>query len=358
MLKTHYWLCWGKTFSQNPFFNIIYHVDRSSLGKFLLDKQVILYHAIPFYGYHILGQSARKKQLLEWLDAMLLYLDMGYPFIECLSLVKNGLPNAIRMNLLNHIEHGVTFVQTLQQHPLYFDNQWIECLHHQDVRTLFKIWSTQLQQELNLFNNIQQQLLYPGIICMFALLFIIFFKCVMFPQYQHLYEQLHIENSFMTHHYLFYFMSLPLALLPLKKHLPWLNRLKTLKEWYRWLSYMHMQSELGYSFYTSIKSSIPFFQHSHFIEMLNHIEQQLRLGYPIQTILPTTLPPILYHTLLHQPNTNGFANCLKIFEQKMIKYCKKIELLIQPFLLFLLSMLCGGLMFMIYQPILKMAQHL
>lgn len=358
MLKTQYWLCWGKTFHQTRYFEVISAPDKIALGTFLLEKQVVIQQALPYYGYHLLGKLSRKKQLLEWLQGMLLYLEMGYPFIECLNLIQNGIPKSIRKDLVNRAEKGATLSEILKYHPLYFDSHWVEGLSYQDVRRIFKIWASQLEQELNLFSNIQQQLFYPGLLCFLAVLFIVFFNQVLLPQYQTLYQQLNIQTPINAHHYIFYFICLMISFIPFRKHLPWLNTLIKFKEWYRWVSYMQVQTQLDQTFYTSLKSSIPYFQTYHFIGILNQLEHQLRLGYTIQSALPETLPSVLYQTLLHQPNALGFENCIKFFEQNITIYCKKIELIIQPVLLFILSALCGGLMFMIYQPLLKIGQHL
>jgi type II secretory pathway component PulF len=309
--------------------------------------------------HHLIPKYIRNRRLQQWLEQIQLYLAMGYSFSESLTHIDDpSLPIHIHQDILYQMNLGKPFHACFKNHPLYFDDIWIDILSEShNFPSLLQTWNVQLNEENKLHAQLQQQLFYPSLLCGIGIIFLLFFQWVIYPQYQTLYAQFNIPDVSPPSSYTFEFSLLSTLLFFFKNHLPFFHKLPKLWKWYRCISYMNIQNQHGKTFYQSIQSAQLLFRDALIHPKLQLIEEQLRFGQGLNIKLPKYLPNILQQTFIIHPTPNNLQRSQQILEMEIKCHCKKREQIIQPLMLLCLAGLCCGLIITIYQPLIKMGQY-
>jgi type II secretory pathway component PulF len=321
----------------------------------------------------------KSVHILYLFKQLSILLELGFKLPQSLHIcLKLNPPKELKYPLkqiIQDLELGEQFITALQKQKI--DTWTLKVLRVSDETSQLQVglnlYLKQHENRLKLKKLLVQQLFYPGLLMIFAVIVLIFFMENILPHFQTLYQAFHMELPssilFLNQHFNIYYGLIPIGLFfmiavhqKLIWSIPFIGRLKKRYHWAIWFNLMEMGLGCGMTFEQSLNLIAPEISHTHLNSWHKHLLQELQFGHlqlhEIQA--PNSLPSILhpYFTMLAY-DTKTHALCHKayqILQHQIEEDMHKLSQYLQPFLLLLVSLFCTYVLYIFYQPLLHLQQ--
>ncbi|QIM66800.1 fimbrial protein [Mannheimia granulomatis] len=172
-------------------------------GKQLADSRIALENYLIAKGYHqirisrnfVLSQNPKKEDVSQFLSQLALLVNSAIPLKQALSMILQNCHN-IRLyqwlaELIQFIEHGYTFSQSLQKLDKFITNQEIQLIRMGEQSGKLSIILTNLAKSRmkseRLAKKVKKILFYPVIVLVISLALSIGLLVFIVPQFAELY---------------------------------------------------------------------------------------------------------------------------------------------------------------------------
>jgi hypothetical protein len=323
-----------------------------------------------------LNYSAKKYTVL-FLEQLIVLLELEISLSDCFKILGERSNTLFIQNLSMDIYHdlllGYTLENTLFKHNYIF-NSWLCAMitispHGNLLQKTLKQHLKHHQKIKKLKHQLIQQLIYPALIFSACICLLFFYNYQIMPSYQNLFKQLNASppNTFnleiMTNKIIY---IIPLFIIffntNIQDKLPLWGTLKQQYHWYNWFSLMQIGVQSGMTFHQSLSAIAPLIKNEPQRDWHKQLLQNIEFGHFNRENFkaPETLPKFIKQYFdLFVPQTESaqfYKKITQMLEQNLQNTLKKLQKYLPIVALSIMSIFSGYIIYIFYQPLLKLSE--